>query len=268
MPIVEKKCGVCGGDVEEDSRRPRVLLDPARNKLSDPWGYHVCAGPALAKSLTTQFVDNITAFLRAKVIVVDIEEQSLDESGRLGRFKITAGRRNATLLSFQEDNAAEGIKAYWLPWQTQMASNMTLGDDADFFFTSELTNCRFSVLDPDPKHPRVAHIAGTLSRPARGAAEARVGLVDGGGARVRRLSISEGSDIKANRFRPIEVPKKHDYRGQKGDLSSSAFVFGYRDSDGNWNFGAQLVRGNMADTGVIKHALAEDLEILNHCYRI
>jgi hypothetical protein len=57
----------------------------------------------------------------------------------------------------------EVIPAYWLPWKKGKANVLTLDDKAQFMFTSEMTNCRFSVLTTDMAKPMVAHVEGTGS---------------------------------------------------------------------------------------------------------
>ena len=78
--------------------------------------------------------------------------------------------------------------AYYLPWVIYKAVSMDLADKADFFFTSEMTNCRFTVWDDDPKKPKVAHVSGAVEsgKPsdARNTMEQAEGL-DSGGFRLR-----------------------------------------------------------------------------------
>jgi hypothetical protein len=267
MTFTIKKCDICEEDVEIDTDNPTLSLNPSRDKVRHPRALHICKGPSKPKTLIRQFAEAPEVFLQTNVIVVDEEEQLPNGSGRIQQFKLSKGRQNGILLQFKNEESEDGIAAYWLPWNTDEATTMTLGDEADFFFTSELTNCRFSVLDPDLKRPKVAHVAGTLmGSKRRDAAEISSNFTETSEVRARRLSISEGKDIKGNKWVKSKQ-KKHDYRGQSGD-SSSAFVFGWRDDEGNWKFKAQIVKGNMSNTEVIKNTLAEDLEILNYCYRI
>lgn len=260
------KCDVCKADVDVDSDKPHFKLDPDRKR---PNGLHICPGPPIEKTPTQQCEANLEEFLRTNVIVVDEEEKLRDGSGRTQRFKISKGPHNAHFLNFQSDENAEGFKAYWLPWFESEATTITLGDEANFFFTSELTNCRFCVLDADLKRPTVAHVAGNLvSSSQRDLAERGVNFdaPEPVNRLARRLSISQGSDRRP--FKQPPQPKIHEYRGQKRGDESSAFVYGLRDVSGNWSFRAQIVKGNMGDTGAIKRTLASELEILNYCYRI
>jgi hypothetical protein len=199
-------------------------------------------------SLTEQFKSKPKTFLETHVIVVD-EHAQMDNQSRqeISQFALFAADKNAVLLKFQTDSTGEFIKAYWLPWKTQQATSMDLGSDANFFFTSELTNCRFSVLDPDPKKPK--EDSGFVTK-------ANLPL-------VRRLSISGSKDQRP--FKQPVIPKKHDYTGQRGDPNnySSAFVFGERGEDGNWKFFAQIVKGSMVE-GFFNNTLTENLQILNY----
>jgi hypothetical protein len=105
---------------------------------------------------------------------------------------------------------------------------MDLGGDANFFFTSQMTGCRFSVLTDDPKKPKVSHVAGTLSKTDRNTADKE----------------NFGDGIKSKNFRRLSVSQqlKHHYKGQiTSTEGSSAFVYGVSDKEGSWSFAAQIV---------------------------
>lgn len=55
----------------------------------------------------------------------------------------------------KEDDKTNRIKAYYLPFSANAIHTMTLGSDADFFFTPTLNGCTFVV--GDGKNPKVAH---------------------------------------------------------------------------------------------------------------
>jgi hypothetical protein len=266
MGFVLIKCSLCGEEVEIDESEPKKLLNPKRDKKKAPKALHICRGKPKTLSLTEQFKSKPKTFLETHVIVVD-EHAQMDNQSRqeISQFTLVAADKNAVLLKFQIDSKGDSIKAYWLPWKTQEATSMDLGSDANFFFTSELTNCRFSVLDPDPKKPKVAHVAGDLpSPPRRTKAEEDSGFVTKANLPlVRRLSISGSKDQRP--FKQPVIPKKHDYTGQTGDPNnySSAFVFGERGEDGNWKFFAQIVKGSMVE-GFFNNTLTENLQILNY----
>lgn len=256
------KCDQCGQDVEVDTDQPSKKLDPARDKQKSPMRLHICSGkPA---SLAGQFKLNPMTFMDSHVIVVTSEDQMDPNWTGKANFKLKASERNVVELEFLLDAKEDAIPAYWLPWKTKESTTMTLGDEADFFFTSELTNCRFSVIATDPKKPKVAHVAGDIVSPLkRNEAEIASGFADKDSAKLaRRLSISNSAERKP--FRQPVIPKKHDYHGQSGkeDEYSSSFVFGRRNGSGDWEFYAQVVKGNMA-SGFYKNGLSDDLQVLN-----
>ncbi len=264
--IKRTKCGVCDEEVDFDTDKPAMLLDPNRKR---PNALHICSGKRREKTPVGKCEENLEEFLRTNVIVVAESEQRPNGSGSVKRFKITPGPHNAFFLEFQTDDAAEGLKAYWLPWYESEATTLTLGTGAKFFFTSELTNCRFSVLDPDTKHPTVAHVAGNLSSPSQrtNAATDKGFVATAATGRMRSLSVSDSRD-RTNFQTKVKTLALHEYRGQRKGEESSAFVFGIRDKDDKWAFGAQIVKGNMGDVGIIKQTLTQNLEILNYCHRI
>lgn len=56
------------------------------------------------------------------------------------------------------------IRAYWLPWASQRTTQLQLGSEANFFFTSPLGGCRVQVVGTTTvtgsRVPVVGHIAG------------------------------------------------------------------------------------------------------------
>ena len=261
MPLIAKPCPACGQNVEEDTAKPGVLLDAARDKVKRPTALHICPGATLTK----QFVSDPSGFLKTNVVMVDEHEQMpVGANARaISRFKIVPGQKNALRLKFHAGNDNDYVEAYWLPWRSHEATSMDLGADANFFFTSELTNCRFSLLAPDPKRPKVAHVAGDLTRPQRNQAEIQSGFCAPKDARVRRLSVSESRDQKP--FNAPPIPKKHDYAGQNfdPDKHSSAFVFGQRDAQGDWKFFAQIAKGTLVE-GFFDKQLTDNIQVLTY----
>lgn len=184
-------------------------------------------------SHTSDFAEKPLAFLADKLVVVPETTDAAVGSPKVFRFVLKSAGDRVFTLEPAEDDASEAIVAHYLPWKAGEAASMDLDESAGFFFTSEMTNCRFTVFPNAGRHPKVAHIAGTLSKTERNVKEKEV---FGEGTRVRRLSISGSVGIGA-----------HGYRGQvdgKPGLSSSAFVFGQRGADG-WTFVAQVVKGVM-----------------------
>jgi len=196
---------------------------------------------------TSDFRTNPRTFLESKVVMVP--EDTDKATGRPGKFKFKLESVSRNLFSLEKagDDESDVIAAHYLPWETGAATTMDLDGTADFFFTSEMTNCRFTVMAANPKAPKVAHIAGTLDKGKRNEEELKV---FGAKNRVRRLSVSGAVGVGA-----------HTYRGQDNSdpqLRSSAFVYGVRD-DGGWKFFAQVVKGVMSS----KPELLEDIRELN-----
>jgi hypothetical protein len=198
---------------------------------------------------TSEFASAPEEFLKNKVIMVPEElDKAVTEKPGIYRFKIEPVSRNLYSLELDVKKSDDNINAYYLPWKTKEATTMDLGSEADFFFTSEMTNCRFTVLMGTTGTPKVAHIAGTLEKSERNTKEKEV---FGDRKRVRRLSISGAVGAGA-----------HSYRGQDNsevDLRSSAFVFGVRKSDA-WKFYAQIAKGVMS----CKLTLTDDLSVLGY----
>jgi hypothetical protein len=202
----------------------------------------------LEKDLNEEFKKDPTAFLKDKVIIVCEETDSWYDTP--GTYQFTLVHRTRNIIDLKPRIAITGsfIYAYYLPWATNTATSMDLGSKADFFFTSEMTNCRFSVLADDTKMPKVAHVAGNTNKHDRNKWEVRDKFVDElSKARVRRFSIS-GSVGKG---------KKHEYGG--GNVSS-AFTFGTRDDNGDWKFFAQITKGCLSSMAVF----STDLQILGY----
>lgn len=210
-------------------------------------------------SLNTEFKENPKAFLEKYVVVVKEDEQNEGNAkNRVAKFtlKQVADKKTAT-LTFHTGQDDDFISAYWLPWQTKEAPSMQLGEEAKFFFTSEMTNCRFSVLVNDLKKPTVSHIAGTLSPPQRTKKEGEV--LAGEAKDKRRLSVSGGRG-KYNRGVLVAGTQIHQYRGTgtgRPAEDSSVFVWGETSAEGNWKFTAQITAGDMSTS-----TLTEDLQCL------
>jgi hypothetical protein len=210
-------------------------------------------------SLTKQFQDDPKTFLQTMVVMVPGETDAAVGEPKLFNFELKKHGTNSALLVPQTTALAPFLRAYYLPWKTDCATTMDLGDKADFFFTSHLTNCRFSILADDPKKPKVAHVAGTGNPGNRNEWEKTSGFVDKDSAkRARRFSVSGGLDpaIKTRAVKP------HMYLGQERQTNqSSAFVFGER-VNGTWEFHAQIVKGVLSNPSAID--LNTDLTILKH----
>jgi hypothetical protein len=131
--------------------------------------------------------------------------------------------------------AANGaIKAHYLRWKTKEVTSMTLDANADYFFTSQLTNCSFAVFG-EPTAPTVYHTAATIESTSKKKQLEKA--VNKEGMRERRMSRSGASGTT-----PL-----HQYTGQDAVKSpASAFVYGVRDEkSGVWTFASQVVEGNV-----------------------
>lgn len=202
-------------------------------------------------NVTDEFTDKDKRadFLSQHVIFV----ANVAEMDNLGN---KAGTRNVyfwkvtdSVVELREDRfgrVQKKIKAYWLPWKTLKAVAMDMGDDAQYFFTSQMTGCRFSVLTKEGAPVKVAHIAGTLSQPKRSAEEDKLVTQMGGPEQVRARSLS------------VSGASEHGYSGQTAD-PGSAFVYGVFE-DGAWHFGAQIVGENLLPTADLKGILSSAIK--------
>lgn len=115
-----------------------------------------------------------------------------------------------------ENAYSNKIRAYWLPWWENTTTQLTLGDDAPFFFSSELTGCRIQI-GGDAK-PTVLHIAGNFGSGGREWREKQ--------AKEHLGSLYEKS-VRYSKYRD-------------DGYSSVAFVCGYWDAaDQRWRILAQ-----------------------------
>ena len=199
-------------------------------------------------NVTSAFISDRKGFLETKIVLVPEPQNPgntgprtfwFDEAGGVVSLKATApgGTEKTT------------VNAYWLSWKSKNSTVLDVGNEADYFFTSQMTGCRFKVLTAGGKNPKVAHIAGDLSPSQRQKAEDKLLEPIEESARAtgtsRRLSVS-GS-------------KAHEYTGQvdnKGqEDQGSAFVFGVKDPDNDWKFQAQIVKASLADEFKFKQSL-------------
>jgi hypothetical protein len=233
-------------------------------------------------SLESEFIKDTMDFMSKYVLIV----ASDGEADKVGGISTTAKHWKLKLRP-EGGNVVElrtgigykagpdTVTAYWLPWLTKHATTLKLGAGADFFFTSEMTNCRFSILTSDEATPLVAHIAGTMSRDQRDAIEGDIlKEVAKPGGWKKEKSVFEAKAVKT----PVEIVKArrlstsgaakelHQYKGQRGTFleSGSAFVFGKR-VDNKWQFYAQICAGNITPDN-IKGVIPKTLERLGKMY--
>ncbi len=202
-------------------------------------------------NVTSEFTSDRKKFLGSKIVLVpDPRDKSngprsfwFDESN--GYVKLKAG----SPASDAADKTT--VSAYWLPWETSAIAVLDLAGGADYFFTSEMTGCIFKVLTSSSKTPKVAHIPGTMlpSKQVQGEKELLKNVPEG------ERATGKGNVLS------IAGSETHGYSGQgakdkDGNISpGSAFVFGFKDADGNWKFQAQIVKANLADENVFKNSL-------------
>jgi hypothetical protein len=229
----------------------------------------------VAMSLTQKFIDNPLKFLDDYIVVVRDEKEAVPSPEPVNFFLQAVNAKNegnnyVFLVKCSDLNKSDVvIPAYWLPRQKGMANVLTLGDKAQFMFTSEMTNCRFSVLTGDMAKPMVAHVEGTKGPSKRDEFEVAAKFParkDDKQKLMRRLSVTGVKN--PTRDASDKTTPKHQYFGQDGAEKSSAFVFGYR-KDTTWKFYAQIVKGVMAGQGIdaLKKA-TEKVVPLNQAYEI
>ena len=196
--------------------------------------------------LIIDFKNDPLGFLADNVVVVGMQQEEASAPAKPKRFFMARRHDDSNVVELRfkmvggtDDNSLE---AYWLPWHNKKAVTLTLGGLAKFMFTTEMTNCRFSVLTANEATPTVAHVAGTGSSGQRDTWEQDAGLPkrgEEGERRMRRMSKS-GAEL-------------HGYAGQKGNKSSSTFVFGQFSGE-RWAFYGQVVEGIMDGNTIDKGA--------------
>lgn len=193
-------------------------------------------------NVTKEFEADPVAFLKKYVVSIG-DTVSKAPSVRTMSF-VTL--KETTMVALKDAASGDRVKAYFLPWKSKEAASMDLkGDETvNYFFTSQMTNCRFSVLTKDTKTPKVAHTAGDLMGTVkRDQAEDKI-EVTGERDRSRRLSVRGGA-LGLHGYVGQQTKKVDD---KVVDDSGSAFVYGVRNKDSKeWTFAAQIVKGNLKD---------------------
>jgi hypothetical protein len=224
--------------------------------------------------LTKNFNDDPIGFLADYIVVVKDDSEGVPTDKLENFFLREVNSKGSNFVFLVESSllqkSDEVIPAYWLPWKKGKANVLTLDDKAQFMFTSEMTNCRFSVLTSDMAKPMVAHVEGTGSFTKRDEYEVAAKFParkDDTEKRTRRLSVSGVKNPTRDDL--DKTTPRHQYVGQVGK-KSSAFVFGYRkEKEPAWKFYAQIVEGVMAGDGMnaLKSA-TEKVVPLNQAYEI
>lgn len=207
-------------------------------------------------------MSNVTAnFVQAPLTFLDTNVVQVSNAAQLGKFNSSGVRfvyfwqiaaNKVSLKECKESDQQDKIKAYWLPWLTKDVTTLDLSGDADYLFTSQMTDCRFTVLSNDSGPVKVAHLAGTLGKGGRNTKQTELIKEMGGPENVRARSLStSGSTGKT---------PEHQYTGQRIDNPGSAFVFGLRDTNANtWSFHAQIVKAALIEGFNLKTAPTPDI---------
>ncbi|HTK53715.1 MAG TPA: hypothetical protein VL308_17605 [Gemmatimonadaceae bacterium] len=176
--------------------------------------------------------------------------------------RVVAGRTGGQVKEFDYATGAAAIaaelaadnwvRAYYLPWRSNHATTMHLGNAADFFLTSTLTGCTFNVYG-DRTAPTVTH-ANNGAQPdlnlsqdymtrllAQLAADEPVAANQG--AAQGNLASFTTHDYKL-KAEPYMMKKQE--RFLSGDLKldrakTHTIVVGYRSASGEWSFFCQQV---------------------------
>jgi hypothetical protein len=210
--------------------------------------------------LIQDFTAKPETFLADHAVIVGDETEWNGETLGVAKFYMKKISASANVVQLVRKTGVTGpsdkecVNAYWLPWKTGTGVALDLGVATEWLFTSEMTNCRFTVLtDANDKAVKVAHLAGTMNSSTRRTKweedTKNKFFTDKTTQKVRRFSVS-GNALQ--------------YRGNKGDQSqdsSSAFVFGHKEND-EWKFYTQVVQGfrNAVTTG--NPRMTANIEIL------
>jgi hypothetical protein len=122
--------------------------------------------------LNTKFTENPEVFLRTVPIVESPELRDplvfFKYPPKIYDLDLALDDQGAAKLGIANLTANPGepvIKAYWLPWKSKAASEIELGDDANYFFTSQLGGCQMRVVRKTPGgKTKVLHIAGNVGK--------------------------------------------------------------------------------------------------------
>lgn len=123
----------------------------------------------MSNGRNAQFKSSKSAFLALHPLTVGFEEARMPAAAGIFPFDIqnrTMGYGNVLEVIGFANRAKDvswksrRIEAYWLPWQSRHTVELTIGNDADYFFTSELNGCQFRVARTGPTLLKIVHVAG------------------------------------------------------------------------------------------------------------
>ncbi len=126
------------------------------------------------EGLNRRFKNHTQQFLRTTPIIESLRHMTHAPAQGVVEFDLEPYQKNAARIGVFAERGknptrrSHRIRAYWLPWQPNGTSTIQLGDQADYFFTSQLAGCQIRIV-PGPyrfgrtNHPRVLHIAGNVT---------------------------------------------------------------------------------------------------------
>ena len=147
-------------------RSPRRLIVPLARSRDLPHNLKGMDG------LNKRFMEKPDQFLH-EVALVESEELMKGDvhikvpAGR-HKFDLVRGFNGTAELRLADANqspAEELISAYWLPFERNATTEIELGNEASYFFTSYLGGCQLRILPPSGPGGKVKvfHIAGNVS---------------------------------------------------------------------------------------------------------
>ena len=124
----------------------------------------------MTAGLNSEFKNMKGAFLRNRPITVGMFLNTMPATAGIGEFDIQPRQMQGghvyevlqmSLRTKKQSRwKTHAIQAYWLPWQSQQAVSLDIGDQADYFFTSELNGCQFRIARTGNRSLRIVHTAG------------------------------------------------------------------------------------------------------------
>jgi hypothetical protein len=176
---------------------------------------------------------------------VEAASTLITEANQTKFFKMSKVEGTLGLLLKIVPKADDALEAYWLPWKQSVGIELELKQKAEWFFTAEMTGCRFSYLRVGDRTV-ATHLAAEMGLSARNTFEETIS---------KRLAAESKVDPRSPEMKPFSDWKRlssrgaktirdkagHGYFGEGKDEQSSAFVFGRCDG-GKWKFYRQVVK--------------------------
>jgi hypothetical protein len=191
----------------------------------------------MSDALNKLFKDKGVSFLADNAVSIEGIDGKDPIRGSLWNFDLNTerlGNRQTVVIrprAAKNLSSSTDVVAYWLAWEEYKATEITLGGEANFFFTSELTGCRV-IVSGSTVSPKIVHVAGNVSQPDRDKLAAPH-LLD---ATSRQLSSTKSHTLGVPAYQPSAA---------LDDASGTlwATVIGFRKGE-NWEFWYQIVSGN------------------------